>query len=310
MKRKTQLMGLILILIIAMSACSKTENGNTEEAKANTASKVFSANLDGYEFTPAEGGPGLISTNYKQQEIIDNNYIGLFVNGEFILNSGTQIVNDRVEAPISAFTNAMGMESAWDAGTRILTIKDGDKTVAVDVDNSRVTLDGKNVELGKYPEIINDKIYGTSEFFQEAFNAKVSFYNGLDSTATMMIPRLKHAMISRYPEDTTPIKKEDALELVKRDLIIAYEKRYGAYTPLEGENKVSITDPNYDSEKLKEGIRDLRVTSENDRFYIVPFAWDFWVDKYTGEVYTFYNGLTMQIHLFNPHTKGALTFAG
>ena len=39
-------------------------------------------------------------------------------------------------------------------------------------------------------------------------------------------------------------------------------------------------------------------------------VFDFWVDKYTGEVYVFYNGMTMAIYKFDPESKGALTFAG
>lgn len=310
MRKKYVVSLLLLSLIVILGGCTKL--GGTDDDKEDTVpiNPVYSASLDGYSFTPPEGGPGLISTNYSAQEIIDANYIGLFVNGEFVLNSGTKIVADRVETPISAFANAMGMPTGWDSNSRILTISDGDNIIYVDVDKTTVELNGESIELGKYPEIINDKIYATSEFYTKVFNAKVSFYNGNDTTATKMIPRLKHAMISRYPEDVAPLSKEVAMDLVKSKLIIAYEKRFGEYTPLEGDSNVSIQDPNYESEKLREAIRDLRITSENDRFYIIPFVWDFWADKYTGEVYTFYNGLTMEIRLFNPYTKGALAFPG
>lgn len=37
---------------------------------------------------------------------------------------------------------------------------------------------------------------------------------------------------------------------------------------------------------------------------------DFWIDKYTGDIYTFYNGLTMSINIFNPYAENALSFAG
>lgn len=43
---------------------------------------------------------------------------------------------------------------------------------------------------------------------------------------------------------------------------------------------------------------------------MLPVVFDFWVDKYTGDVYVFYNGLEMNIYLFDPNEPGALAFAG
>jgi hypothetical protein len=52
------------------------------------------------------------------------------------------------------------------------------------------------------------------------------------------------------------------------------------------------------------------VKSENDRYYVIPVVYDFWVDKYRGDVYTFYNGIVMQINIFDPNAEGALAFPG
>ena len=59
--------------------------------------------------------------------------------------------------------------------------------------------------------------------------------------------------------------------------------------------------------KINEG---LKIKAENDRYFIIPVVWDFMVDKYTGEVYTFYQGQTFEYKLFDPQSEGALAFAG
>ena len=65
-----------------------------------------------------------------------------------------------------------------------------------------------------------------------------------------------------------------------------------------------------DGDDIREAILNLRVSAENDRYYVLPVVFDFWVDKYTGDVYVFYNGLEMNIYLFDPNEPGALAFAG
>ena len=54
----------------------------------------------------------------------------------------------------------------------------------------------------------------------------------------------------------------------------------------------------------------LTVTGETDRFYHVEFMGEMLIDKYTGDIYRYYNGLAQFFAKFDPEDPGALMFAG
>jgi hypothetical protein len=115
-------------------------------------------------------------------------------------------------------------------------------------------------------------------------------------------------MVSRYPQDTKPISKTEALEIARSQFVEAYETRYGAFEPLNGAAAPGA--PYEETEGLRRAITSLSVVSENDRFYIVEFVWEFMIDKYTSNVYYFYNGNVMSFGKFDPKNPNALTFPG
>ncbi len=103
-----------------------------------------------------------------------------------------------------------------------------------------------------------------------------------------------------------PIEAENALTLLKHQLIIAYENTYGSYTPLSTKPTQAVPD----SEYLRYIIENLEITKEDDEYYTVPVIWDFLIEKETGRIYKFYNGLDKVLTLFDPYSPTALSFAG
>jgi len=157
------------------------------------------------------------------------------------------------------------------------------------------------------PKIINDFTYVPLRFVAEALHAKVDYFDGEDITKAHILLRVPHVMISRYPDNAKMLTKEEAVEKLREQLIIAYENKFGTFIAFSSNEKPKEDN---DKENLRYVISNLEIASENDRYFAVPVVFDFWIDKYTGEVYVFYNGQTMTINIFDPYSEYALTFAG
>lgn len=105
-----------------------------------------------------------------------------------------------------------------------------------------------------------------------------------------------------------PLSPEDALLMLKYQLITAYEIRYGEYIP-----RYDDSDPAGligDKERLPFIIETLRVTKDDGEYYTVPVIWDFLIEKETGQIYKFYDGLDKMLIPFDPLDENALSFAG
>ena len=103
-----------------------------------------------------------------------------------------------------------------------------------------------------------------------------------------------------------PLSSDDAVSLLKNQLITAYVLTYGEYTP-------RYDDPGSmagDKERLPFIIETLRVTKDDGEYYTVPVIWDFLIEKETGQVFKFYDGLDKMLIPFDPLDKNALSFAG
>ena len=107
-------------------------------------------------------------------------------------------------------------------------------------------------------------------------------------------------------EHSKEFSANDAVALLKEQLIIAYEKTYGKFIPSDEEPSI-YTD---DKERLSYVIPRLTVKEENEQYYIIPVIWDFYVDKETCEIFKYYNGLDEMLIPFDPQTDTALAFAG
>jgi len=117
-----------------------------------------------------------------------------------------------------------------------------------------------------------------------------------------------HLVFWRYPKNAPVLTEEEALDILETQLTQAYENRFGTFVALE-EEPASSPYPG-DEVMFRWKIAHLEIGSENDRFYRIPFVWDFLVDKYTGEIIVHYNGIDQSFNRFNPESPGALAFAG
>jgi hypothetical protein len=203
-------------------------------------------------------------------------------------------------------SETLDSEVDWDDKTRKVTILNDESKIELFIGNSTAKANNREYALDVAPKIFNDYTYVPVRFIAETLNCKVDYYHGDDYTSTdpHYFLRVPQVMISKYP--TGAMSKEAALEKTREELIKAYEKKFGRpFVPIAGGG--AYTD---DSEIFRDIISSLKITAENDRFYVIPVIWDFWIDKYNGDIFMFYNGLTMKIFEFDPNAESALNFAG
>jgi len=248
---------------------------------------------------------GFIKYDDGSEEIIKDDYVGLFINGSIIKNAGIIIENSRALVPVRLISEEFNANVEWIPETREVKIYDNSNNISLKIENIKANINGKEILLDTPPKIINSSTYVPIRFVTEALGANVNYFDGNDLSKTHIIVRIPHIMISRYDKNVKPMTREQCIQIVKEQLITAYEKRYGVYKPFSS----SDTYVN-DGDDIRKAISNLTVTDENDRYYVIPVVFDFWVDKYTGDVYVFYNGQTMSITSFDPSSPGALTFAG
>lgn len=307
MRKNLLITVLSLITVLLFTACGETTTVKTDvPTYIKKESSIFSTNLDGISITPySPGKDSKIEFPDGREEKVTQDYIALFVNGSLIENAGIFIKNDRIVAPVAMIIKSLHLGNEWNVITRKLTVFDGDKIVEVFVDDKKIKIGEELIELEMYPEIVEDRLYASSEFFKKALGVEVSYYNGIDENATKIIPGLRQVMFSRYPVDEETITVEEALKFVKDDVITAYEKSYSKYVPL-GEG--AEYDKNDEGESIRAGLRDLYVITANDRFYVMHLKSDILVDKYTGEVFTLVKNDPIVIKHYNPYSEDALKF--
>ncbi len=109
-------------------------------------------------------------------------------------------------------------------------------------------------------------------------------------------PSLKHTVDS----------KEAAVELVREQLIQAYENVYGPYKPSDEEVGLYSDD----ASRLAFIIPRLAVSVETEEYYVIPVIWDFRVYKESGDVTVYYNGIDSFEYIFDPTNPNHIAFAG
>ncbi|MDR9852063.1 copper amine oxidase N-terminal domain-containing protein [Paenibacillus sp. VCA1] len=291
----------MLLSSVLWSACS---------AYASAEGAVPPTNVAGISIYPYEKGVDAefyIRYGDSGQESIGKDFVGLFINGSIIKNANVVTENNRTLLPVRIVAEHLGAQIKWDSKAQKVTIADGGQTVELFMHSTHAKVNGKKVDMTVAPKIIHRSTYVPARFVAEALRAKVDYFNGKDLSQPHMVPRLPHVMISRYPSDAKILSKEAAIDKAKKEFVIAYESKFGPFVPLAANEKPGRED---DKAILRNVITHLKIESENDRYYVIPMMYDFWVDKYTGDVYTFYNGLTMSINRFDPYAENALSFPG
>ena len=267
---------------------------------------------------PNEGSleEGFIQYGDSSKEILEENYIGLFINGSIIKNANLIIENDRTLLPLRLISEYLGAKVDWEPTARMVTITDEDNTIELFIDNENAKINDKEYVIDAAPKILNDVTYVPARFVAEALNAKVDYFDGVDTTNTHIVIRMRHVMISKYLDNAKEFTKEEAILLVKQQLIIAFEKKFGEFIPFDNNEKYgkdagrTIWSDEDEKAHMRDVITNLKIQSENDRYYVMPVVFDFWFDKYTGDIYVFYNGQGMSISVFDPYSEGALAFVG
>jgi hypothetical protein len=261
-----------------------------------------------------EGEKGYIDYGDGTKEEIGADYIGLLINGSLIKNSRLTVKNSRTLLPLRLVSETLGAEVSWDESQKKVTVQDAGKKIELFIGNATATVNGSAYTLEAPPEIYYDYTYVPVRFVAESLGCEVGWFDGRATFTSQDNPILKEAhyfyrfpqvMISRYPADAVPLSEEQAIETAKAQYIKAYEKKYGKYEPL-----AAMPADYEESGSFRYLITNLSVISENDRFYIVDFVWEGWIDKYTGKVYKFYNGANMSVWTFDPDYSGVLAFAG
>ncbi len=272
------------------------------------AQNIAHSNLDGITITPvndtSEGVETKITYKDGYIENIGPDYVALFVNGSLIKDSNVIIEENRALVPVRTVTENLGCEVKWKEETNEVEIYNNETIVNLKLGSKIAAVNNEKAEMDVAPKIYNNFTYVPVRFLADSLKFKVDYCDGKNLKITHIVPRLPQVIISNY-DSYEAISKAEAVETVKKQLIEAYNLTYGEYVPWN-ENETYKNN----GDDIRKAIYNLTVTEENDRFYTIPVVFDFWVDKYTGEVYVFYNGMTMAIYKFDPESKGALTFAG
>ncbi len=270
------------------------------------AESIGSTNADGINILPAVDSAtktGYIKFADGSEEAIDDNYTALFINGSLIKDAKVLFRHGTTLVPVRIISEYFDSVVKWDLETNRISISNGNDTIVMEIGNKHAKINDREVLMDEPPVIFEDFIYVPVRFISEALGVNIEYSDGKYLETTYIIPRIRHIMVSGYSESLNPITSDQSVKIVKQQLITAYENRYGEYTPdKRGDNK--------DGDYWYDIIEGLEVSRENDRYYVIPVVYDFWVDKYTGDVYTFYNGQLMVISKFNPLSPGALAFAG
>lgn len=234
--------------------------------------KLESTNLDGIDISSDEN---TVTYHDGSKENIDEDYVALFVNGSLIKD--TKVI--------------------WKDGVPMLPIDKVKKELKLD------SMAEKDAAYQVKPLKEDGLTYVGIYDIEQLLGVTMSYYDSTDNTKVHLLENTQQVLISSYQKDTKALTEEEAIELLKKQLIIAYENRFGDY------NKES-SQLDKEEKDYHLAISNLAVSKQQDRFYIIPFVFDFWVDKYTGDVFVYYNGLNQTINKFDPNSKYALMFAG
>lgn len=166
-------------------------------------------------------------------------------------------------------------------------------------------------------EIVSDEEYLPAGVLAELLGAEYYSYNDVErqekrmteSAAPHMMYNAEHVMIGKYPDTAAAKTPEQTIEFLYEQLIVSYEILYEtAFVPLY-EQPEKPYGQDWDRWRISTlGVED--ILCETDRFYVIPFSWELYIDKFTDEVFRMYNGMANTITRFDFTDKNALVPAG
>lgn len=257
--------------------------------------KIENTNLDGIEIHEVDEIPYIKYKDEKFQLIRDINLPYVFFNGSLVIDSDIISYYDINYISLKNIEELMQIDVDLNLQSKIVKIKYKNKSIEYKISSVKNDSEIKNKALVK-----NGKIYLPIRNFFEMFSFSVDYYSTKTDCFYPIIKNKDQIFIYNY-EGKNEISKEDAILILKGEILRAAEKKYEDDNDSESKRRWE----DYVKFKLNTG----KISGETDRFYIIPVVFDFFVDKYTGEIIVYYNGEADTYYKFVPD-KYSLAFSG
>lgn len=234
----------------------------------------------------------------------------LIANGSIVKNANLSIIDGNSMLPVDVLAEIIGGEvNGNPQNGDEFTVSDGTTKVTFRLNDQSADLNGKPEFLDFVPTREGKIVYVPLKQFFGYFDYSVQYTRGKeDSDVAPLIPNYPQIFVDKYPAGAKKLTKEEAVKILTDELKKAYKSNFGKKWTAPKEGETQGTAPEDEMRfKINEGFS---VKSENERYYVIPVVWDFLVDKYTGDVYMFYQGETYQYKKFDTKIKGTLAFAG
>lgn len=236
------------------------------------------------------------------------NPIGMFVivNGNIMEDSDIIAKDGNSMIPVEIFKDIVQAElTQSESNSSEFVLSTSDHKLTFRLEDLGSELDGKALFLPVAPVREQNKIYVPLKNFSESFGVSVNYTDGVNYTEKLypVIPKFQQIFLSKYNSKLTPITPEEAIEVLKSELKKAYKVRFeNSFKELD-----TIDGTATEEEKWRNIITNgLKISGENDRYYIVNLSNTFLIDKYTGKIYTFTEGKIYEWKEFDSTNKASL----
>ena len=148
-----------------------------------------------------------VETPAPQTETTDE-IIVIKLNGEMLaFDVPPQMIDGRIMVPMRAIFEALGAEVEWDADTRTITAVKKSAVVIMQIDNSFIVVNGREIALDVPPRLMDDRAFVPVRAVAEGFDADVSW----DGDARIVIINVSTGEdaapdTAAPPKDAVPIK--------------------------------------------------------------------------------------------------------
>ena len=97
-----------------------------------------------------------------------------------------QMINGRTMVPMRAIFEALGAKVNWDGSTQTITATTGDREIIMQLNNTRMTVNGRAIELDVPPQLVNSSTLVPVRAVAEGLDADV---NWIADTQTVVITK-------------------------------------------------------------------------------------------------------------------------
>lgn len=132
---------------------------------------------------------GLSYTNGQSLVVEINDKIPqVLLNGEeFLLGVEPFMVDGRMFAPANQLFSSLGIRSHWDNVLKQVTAVKGDKKAVFATGSTEMTVDGRTVDMGSAPRLVNNTTYIPVRLLQQAFGIDLE-WDGSTRTLNIVYP--------------------------------------------------------------------------------------------------------------------------